>query len=132
MHCVVGRLRLFLYGFFLRFKGFSRCFIVLILCWFNHEEPVLFTTMFAAPRFVVMPTQPLGRSFTKLVSCQLFWRGGLDGSRGGSRPRHSWSGSDPCPSYLVVQSFFLDTREGNRHHKCVRLSRLYFSSDLRL
>ncbi|RWW13133.1 hypothetical protein GW17_00023170, partial [Ensete ventricosum] len=51
---------------------------------------------------------------------------------GWSRPRHGWSGSDPCPSYLVVQLFFLDTREGNRRHKSVRLPRLYFSSDLRL
>ncbi|RWV87508.1 hypothetical protein BHE74_00030586 [Ensete ventricosum] len=57
---------------------------------------------------------------------------GLDGNRGGSRPRHGWSGSDPCPSYLVVQLFFLDTREGNHRHKSVRLSCLYFSSDLRL
>ncbi|RWW39259.1 hypothetical protein BHE74_00055441 [Ensete ventricosum] len=48
---------------------------------------------------------------------------GLDGSRGGSRPQHGWSGSDPCPSYIVVQLFFPDTREGNRRHKSVRLSR---------
>ncbi|RZS00982.1 hypothetical protein BHM03_00030775 [Ensete ventricosum] len=51
---------------------------------------------------------------------------------GGSRPQHGWSGSDPCPSYLVVQLFFLDTREGNCCHKSVRLPHLYFSSDLRL
>ncbi|RZS05307.1 hypothetical protein BHM03_00035796 [Ensete ventricosum] len=36
---------------------------------------------------------------------------GLDGSR----PQYGWSRSDPCPSYLMVQLFFLDTREGNRH-----------------
>ncbi|RWW52819.1 hypothetical protein BHE74_00040742 [Ensete ventricosum] len=132
MHCVVGRLGLFLYGFFFRFKGFVRCFIVLILRWFNHEESALFAVMFAAPWFVAMPTKPLGRSFAKLVSCQFFWCGGLDGSRGGSRPRHGWSGSDPCRSYLMVQLFFLDTREGNHRQNSVRLLRLYFSSDLRL
>ncbi|RZS16661.1 hypothetical protein BHM03_00048689 [Ensete ventricosum] len=52
-----------------------------------------------------------------------------------SRPfllRRSWSGSDPCPSYFMVQSFFLDSREGDRHHKSVRLSRFYFSLNLRL
>ncbi|RWV82046.1 hypothetical protein GW17_00056485, partial [Ensete ventricosum] len=38
-----------------------------------------------------------------------------------STPWHGWSGSDPCPSYLVVQLFFLDTREGNHRHKSVRL-----------
>ncbi|RWW63175.1 hypothetical protein BHE74_00029664 [Ensete ventricosum] len=79
------------------------------LHWFKHEELDLFAVMFAAPRFVAMPTQLLCRSFAKLVSCQLFWCRGLDGSRGGNRPRHGWSGSDPCPSYLVVQLFFLDT-----------------------
>ncbi|RWW64429.1 hypothetical protein BHE74_00028334 [Ensete ventricosum] len=107
MHCVVGQWGLFLHGFFFGFKDFFRCFVVLILHWLNHEEPVLFVVMFAAP-----------------------W--GLDGSRGGSRPRHGWSGSNPCPSYLVVQLFFLDSRKGNRRHKSVRLQRLYFSSDLRL
>ncbi|RRT62093.1 hypothetical protein B296_00027925 [Ensete ventricosum] len=50
VHCVVGRLGLFLYGFYFRFKGFFRCFIFLILRWFNHEEPALFAVMFAAPR----------------------------------------------------------------------------------
>ncbi|RWW48663.1 hypothetical protein BHE74_00045242 [Ensete ventricosum] len=57
-----------------------------------------------------------------------------DSNRGldGSRPRHGWSGSDPCPLYLMVQLFFLDTREGNRRHKSVRMPRLYFSSDLQL
>ncbi|RZR89264.1 hypothetical protein BHM03_00016970 [Ensete ventricosum] len=40
---------------------------------------------------------------------------------GGSRPWHCWLGSDPCPSYIVVQLFFLDMREGNRYHKSVRL-----------
>ncbi|RWV91916.1 hypothetical protein GW17_00045765 [Ensete ventricosum] len=121
MHCVVGRLGLFLHAFFFRFKGFFRCFIILILRWFNHEELALFAAMFAAPRFVVMPTQLIGRSFVKLVSCQLFWCRGLDGSRGGSRPRHGCSGSDPYPSYLVVQLFFLDMREENHRHKSVRL-----------
>ncbi|RRT33341.1 hypothetical protein B296_00036885 [Ensete ventricosum] len=42
---------LFLHGFFFRFKGFFRCFIVLILRWFNHEELTLFAMMFAAPWF---------------------------------------------------------------------------------
>ncbi|RWV87484.1 hypothetical protein GW17_00050512 [Ensete ventricosum] len=131
VHCVVAQLGLFFHGFFFRFKGFFRCFIVLILRWFNHE-PALFAVIFVAPRFVVMPTQLLGRSFAKLVSCQLFWCRGLDGSRRGSRPRHGWSGSDPCPSYLMVQLFFPDTREGNHRHKSVQLPRLYFYSDLRL
>ncbi|RWW01324.1 hypothetical protein GW17_00035656 [Ensete ventricosum] len=128
VYCVVGRLGFFLHGFFFRFKGFFRCFIVLILCWFNHEELVLFAVMFVAPRFIAMPTQLLGRSFAKLVSCQFFWCKGLDDSRGGSRPRHGWLGSDPCPSYLVVQLFILDTREENYRHKSVWLSRLYFSN----
>ncbi|RZR72913.1 hypothetical protein BHM03_00018570 [Ensete ventricosum] len=132
MHYVVGRLGLFLHGFFFRFKGFFRCFIVLILRWFNHEKSALFAVMFTAPQFVAMPTQLLGRSFAKLDSCQLFWCRGLDGSRGGSRPRHGCSGSDHCPSYLMVQLLFLDTRKENCRHKSVRLSRLYFSSDLRL
>ncbi|RRT43817.1 hypothetical protein B296_00011963 [Ensete ventricosum] len=104
---MVGQLGLFLHGFFFRFKGFFRCFIVLIIRWFNHKEPALFVVMFAAPR-------------------------GLDGNRGGSRPQHGWSGSDPYPSYLVVQLFFLDMHEGNRRHKSVRLPRLYFFPDLRL
>ncbi|RRT37483.1 hypothetical protein B296_00017080 [Ensete ventricosum] len=106
MHCVVGWLGLFFHGFFFRFKGFFRCFIVLILRWFNHEDLTLFATMFVA-----------------------LW--GLDGSRGGSRPQHGWSGSDPYPSYLMVQLFFIDIRKGNHRHKSVRSSRLYFSSDLR-
>ncbi|RWW59718.1 hypothetical protein BHE74_00033331 [Ensete ventricosum] len=46
VHCIVGRLGLFLYDFFFRFKGFFKCFIVFILCWFNHEEPALFAVMF--------------------------------------------------------------------------------------
>ncbi|RWW88419.1 hypothetical protein BHE74_00002704 [Ensete ventricosum] len=93
---------LFLHGFLFRFKSFFRCFIVLILRCINHEELALSAVM------------------------------GMDGSTGGSRPRHGWSESDPCPSYLVVQLFFLDIREGNHRHKSVQLSRLYFSSDLRL
>ncbi|RWW26907.1 hypothetical protein GW17_00008686 [Ensete ventricosum] len=64
-------------------------------------------------RFIVMPTQLPGRSFAKLVSCQLFWCRGLDDSRGGSRPRYGWLGSDLCPSCLLVQSFFLNMRKGN-------------------
>ncbi|RWV85843.1 hypothetical protein GW17_00052330 [Ensete ventricosum] len=31
--------------------------------------------MFAAPRFIAMPTQSFGRSFAKLVSCQFFGAG---------------------------------------------------------
>ncbi|RWV92111.1 hypothetical protein GW17_00045553 [Ensete ventricosum] len=62
----------------LRFKGFFRCFIVLILRWFNHEELALFAAMFTAPRFITMPTQPIGRSFAKLISYQFFWYRGLD------------------------------------------------------
>ncbi|RWV83974.1 hypothetical protein GW17_00054356 [Ensete ventricosum] len=59
MHCVVGRWGLSLPGFFFRFKGFFRCFIVLILHSFNHEEPALFAVMFASPRFVAMPHNSL-------------------------------------------------------------------------
>ncbi|RWW52739.1 hypothetical protein BHE74_00040829 [Ensete ventricosum] len=129
MHCVVGRLGLFLYGFLFRFEAFFRWFVVLILHWFNHEEPALLKAMFAAPRFIVMPTLSFGRSFTKLISCQFFWCGGSDGSRGGNRPWYGWLGSDPCPPCLMVQSFFLDTREGNYRHKGVQLSCFDFSSD---
>ncbi|RWW05074.1 hypothetical protein GW17_00031672 [Ensete ventricosum] len=93
VHCVVGRLGLFLRGFIFGFEAFFRWFAVLILYWFNHEEPTLFAAMFSAPRL-----------------------------------RRGWLGSDPCPSYFVVQSFFLDSREGNRRHKSVRLSRFYFSN----
>ncbi|RZR92103.1 hypothetical protein BHM03_00020352 [Ensete ventricosum] len=50
MHCVVGRLGLFLYGFLFGFEAFFRWFVVLILHWFNHEESTLLTAMFAAPR----------------------------------------------------------------------------------
>ncbi|RRT54243.1 hypothetical protein B296_00015290 [Ensete ventricosum] len=67
-------------------QGLLQMFHCPHLHWFNHEELDLFAVMFTAPR-------------------------GLDGSRGGSRPRHHWSGSDPCPSYLVVQLFFLDTQK---------------------
>ncbi|RRT65497.1 hypothetical protein B296_00007012 [Ensete ventricosum] len=42
MHCVVGRLGLFLYGFIFRFEAFFRWFTVLILYWFNHEKSALF------------------------------------------------------------------------------------------
>ncbi|RZS08322.1 hypothetical protein BHM03_00039278, partial [Ensete ventricosum] len=88
VHCVVSRLGLFLYDFFFRFKGFFRWFIVLILHWFNHKEPALFAGMFSAPRFITVPTQSFGRSFTKLIPRQFFWCGGSDGSRGGCRPQH--------------------------------------------
>ncbi|RWW46026.1 hypothetical protein BHE74_00048071 [Ensete ventricosum] len=50
VHCVVGRLGFFLHSFFFRFKGFFRCFIILILRWFNHEELALFVVMFLAPQ----------------------------------------------------------------------------------
>ncbi|RZR76185.1 hypothetical protein BHM03_00000813 [Ensete ventricosum] len=73
MHCVVGQLGLFLCGFLFGFKAFFRWFIILILHWFNHEEPVLLAAMFAAPWFIAMPTQSFGRSFAKLVACQFFW-----------------------------------------------------------
>ncbi|RRT83984.1 hypothetical protein B296_00006363 [Ensete ventricosum] len=46
--------------FFFKFKGFFRCFIVLILRWFNHKESALFAVLFMAPQFVIMPTQPFG------------------------------------------------------------------------
>ncbi|RZR78570.1 hypothetical protein BHM03_00003973 [Ensete ventricosum] len=49
MHLIVGRLGLFLCGFLFRFKAFFRWFSILILHWFNHEEPALFAVMFAAP-----------------------------------------------------------------------------------
>ncbi|RWV78129.1 hypothetical protein GW17_00060952 [Ensete ventricosum] len=102
MHCVVGQLGLFLYDFLFEFEAFFRWFIVLILHWFNHEESALLTAMFAAPR-------------------------GSDGSRGGNRPQYEGSGSNSCPPCLMVQSFFLDTREGNYRHKGVRLSCFDFS-----
>ncbi|RZS28823.1 hypothetical protein BHM03_00062474, partial [Ensete ventricosum] len=51
MHYVVGWLGLFLYGFLFEFEAFFRWFVILILHWFNHEEPALLTAMFAAPRF---------------------------------------------------------------------------------
>ncbi|RZR93124.1 hypothetical protein BHM03_00021544 [Ensete ventricosum] len=76
MHCVVDWLGLFLRGFLFGFKAFFRWFAALIFHWFNHKEPALFATMFAAPRFVAMPTQSFGRSFVKLISCQFFWCGG--------------------------------------------------------
>ncbi|RWV77311.1 hypothetical protein GW17_00061878 [Ensete ventricosum] len=76
VHCVVGRLVLFLCGFFFDFEAFFRWFAVLILHRFNHEKPALFAVMFAAPR-------------------------GTDGSRGSSRPWNGWSRSEPCPSCLM-------------------------------
>ncbi|RWW68892.1 hypothetical protein BHE74_00023550 [Ensete ventricosum] len=85
VHCIVGRLGLFLRGFIFEFEAFFRWFVVLILYWFNHEKSALFAAMFSAPRL-----------------------------------RHGWLGSDPCPSYFVVQSFFSDSCEENRRHKSVR------------
>ncbi|RRT53222.1 hypothetical protein B296_00010320, partial [Ensete ventricosum] len=38
VHCLVGRLGLFLYGFIFGFEAFIRWLAVLILYWFNHEE----------------------------------------------------------------------------------------------
>ncbi|RRT38070.1 hypothetical protein B296_00041340 [Ensete ventricosum] len=64
VHCVICRLGLFLRGIIFGFEAFFRWFNVLNLYWFNDEEPTLFTTMFSAPRFITVPTQPLGRSFT--------------------------------------------------------------------
>ncbi|RWW19243.1 hypothetical protein GW17_00016726 [Ensete ventricosum] len=52
VHCIVGRLGLFLRGFIFGFEDFFRWFAVLFLYWFNHEEPVLFAAMFSAPWFV--------------------------------------------------------------------------------
>ncbi|RWW20371.1 hypothetical protein BHE74_00050152 [Ensete ventricosum] len=66
-----------------------------------------------------MPTQPLGRSFVKLVSCQLFWCGGLDGSRGGSRPRHGWSGVT-----LVLRTSWFNCSSGI-HAKEITAIRVY-------
>ncbi|RWV92447.1 hypothetical protein GW17_00045181 [Ensete ventricosum] len=37
-------------------------------------------------------------------------------------PWHGRSRSDPCPSYLVVQLFFLDMRKGNHRHKIIRFT----------
>ncbi|RZS20461.1 hypothetical protein BHM03_00052977, partial [Ensete ventricosum] len=83
MHCIVGWLGLFLRGFIFEFEVFLRWYSVLILYWFNDEEPPHFVAMFSTPRL-----------------------------------RHGWSGSDPCPSYLVVPLFFLDSCAGNRRHEC--------------
>ncbi|RRT55361.1 hypothetical protein B296_00010954 [Ensete ventricosum] len=71
-------------------------------------------------------TGSIMRSWSFLQRCSRLH----DGNRGGGRPGHGWSGSNFCPSYLVVQSFFLDMREGSRCHKSVWLPRLYFSSNL--
>ncbi|RWV80869.1 hypothetical protein GW17_00057786, partial [Ensete ventricosum] len=69
MHCIVGGLGLFLHGFIFELEVFFRWYGVLILYWFNDKELPLFVVMFSAPRFITMPTQPLGQSFTKLFSC---------------------------------------------------------------
>ncbi|RRT47385.1 hypothetical protein B296_00048311 [Ensete ventricosum] len=45
MHCVVSRLGLFFHGFLFGFKSFFRWFAILILHWFNDEEPTLFAAM---------------------------------------------------------------------------------------
>ncbi|RZR98351.1 hypothetical protein BHM03_00027725 [Ensete ventricosum] len=73
---------------------------------------------------------PLAERSRSLSLINVFGAGGSYGSRGGYRPQHGWSRSDPYPLYLMVQSFFLDTREGNHRHKSVWLSRLYFSANL--
>ncbi|RZS25511.1 hypothetical protein BHM03_00058718 [Ensete ventricosum] len=69
--CIVSRLGLFLRGFIFGFEALFRLVVVLILYWSNHEEPTLFAAMFSAPRFITVPTQPLGRLFTNssLVNC---------------------------------------------------------------
>ncbi|RRT83259.1 hypothetical protein B296_00005357 [Ensete ventricosum] len=67
----------------LQVQGLLQMVIVLILHCFNHKEPALLAAMFLAPRFITMPTQSFGRSFTKLIPHQIFWCGGSDGSRGG-------------------------------------------------
>ncbi|RWW06344.1 hypothetical protein GW17_00030338 [Ensete ventricosum] len=69
VHCIVGRLGLFLRGFIFKFEVFFKWYGVLILYWFGDEEPPLFAAMFSAPQFITMPTQPLSRSLTKLNSC---------------------------------------------------------------
>ncbi|RRT60411.1 hypothetical protein B296_00001105 [Ensete ventricosum] len=61
MHCVVGQLGLFLCGFLFGFKVFFRWFAVLILHWFNHEEPALFAVMFIAPQFIKPFLEPQPR-----------------------------------------------------------------------
>ncbi|RWW28560.1 hypothetical protein GW17_00006957 [Ensete ventricosum] len=48
MHCIIGRLGLFLHGIF-EFNVFFRWFNVLILYWFDHKEPSFFFAMFSAP-----------------------------------------------------------------------------------
>ncbi|RZS11122.1 hypothetical protein BHM03_00042444 [Ensete ventricosum] len=49
MHWRVGRLGLFLRSFIFEFKVFFRWFGILILYWFDHEEPSFFAAMFSAP-----------------------------------------------------------------------------------
>ncbi|RRT41664.1 hypothetical protein B296_00052948 [Ensete ventricosum] len=56
MHCIVGWLGLFLRGFIFEFEVFLRWYSVLILYWFNDEEPPHFVAMFSTPRFTIMPT----------------------------------------------------------------------------
>ncbi|RWW60693.1 hypothetical protein BHE74_00032291 [Ensete ventricosum] len=41
VHCIVSRLGLFLHGFIVEFKVFFRWYGVLILYWFDDEEPPL-------------------------------------------------------------------------------------------
>ncbi|RWW59574.1 hypothetical protein BHE74_00033482, partial [Ensete ventricosum] len=60
VHCIVSRLGLFLHGFIFEFEVFFRWYDVVILYWFDDEEPPLFAAMFLAPQFIIMPTQPLG------------------------------------------------------------------------
>ncbi|RWV79932.1 hypothetical protein GW17_00058868 [Ensete ventricosum] len=73
MHCVVGRLGLFLYGFLFEFEAFFRWFVVLILHWFNHEEPTLLTAMFVAPRGGNRPRYA-GRGATLVLHASWFNR----------------------------------------------------------
>ncbi|RRT70407.1 hypothetical protein B296_00027356 [Ensete ventricosum] len=129
VHYVVSRLGLFLHGFIFKFKAFFRWFVVLILYWFNHEESALFAAMFSAPRFIIVPTQPLD-DHSQILSLVNFF---------GAGARMTVEGADGLSVagrgvtlVFVVQSFFLDSFKGNRRHKSVRLSRLYFSSNLQL
>ncbi|RWW01266.1 hypothetical protein GW17_00035711 [Ensete ventricosum] len=62
VHCIVGRLGLFLCGFIFGFKAFFRWFAVLILYWFNHEDLALFVAMFPAPRQALCPKPSLSHT----------------------------------------------------------------------
>ncbi|RWW03697.1 hypothetical protein GW17_00033123 [Ensete ventricosum] len=71
VHCVVGRLALFLHGFFFRFKGVFRWFIVLILHWFNHKEPTLLAAMFSAP--CISPLPLFGAAVAVFAAVAVAW-----------------------------------------------------------